>query len=305
MQLDPRQLAAFDATVHTGSLSAAALTLRITLAATSLRIKALEESLGQRLLVRGKIARATPAGQALLTHIKQVRLLEADLQHTLQPTGLGTARGKAQAFQNISVAVNADSLASWFLPGIRAALQKHQLTLDVTVDDQDHTLEWLKNGDVIGCVTTLPKPLRGCVAEPLGTMRYRCVAAPALQAKLLGKKTALGLHQLLTQPAIGFNRKDSLQDEFLRSHFNVTDLSYPRHYLPAVDAYHDALVNALGWGMQADIQAPDDLPSGVLVDLFPGQFVDVPLYWHHWQREAPQAARLTLAIKAAAARGLV
>ncbi len=301
MQFDPRQLAAFDATVQTGSLSAAAITLRITLAATSLRIKALEESLGQRLLVRGKVARATPAGQALLTHIKQVRLLEADLQNTLQPA----SSAAAQAYQNISVAVNADSLASWFFPGIQAALQKHKLTLDVTVDDQDHTLEWLKNGDVIGCVTTLPTPLRGCVAEPLGTMRYRCVAAPALQAKLLGKKSTLGLHQLVTQPAIGFNRKDDLQDHFLRNCFGVTDLAYPRHYIPAVDAYRQGLLSGQGWGMQADIQAPHDVPSGALVDLFPGQFVDVPLFWHHWQREAPQASKLTLAIKEAAGKLLL
>ncbi len=299
MPFDPRQLAAFDATVQTGSLSAAALTLRITLAATSLRIKALEESLGQRLLVRGKVARATPAGQALLTHIKQVRLLEADLQQTLQPAG---GSGKAQAYQTISVAVNADSLASWFFPGIQAALQKHKLTLNVTVDDQDHTLEWLKNGDVIGCVTTLATPLRGCVAEPLGTMRYRCVAARSLRDKLQGKKRSLGLHQLVTQPAIAFNRKDGLQDQFLQQCFGVTDLSYPLHYIPAVDAYSYALHHGLGWGMQADIQAPNDLPSGVLVDLFPGQFVDVPLFWHHWQREAPQAGRLTLAIKAAAGK---
>jgi LysR family transcriptional regulator, chromosome initiation inhibitor len=304
MRFDPRQLAAFDATVQTGSLSAAAVTLRITLAATSLRIKALEESLGQRLLVRGKIARATPAGQALLTHIKQVRLLEADLAHTLQPA----SSGQVQAYQNISVAVNADSLASWFFPGVQAALQKHKLTLDVTVDDQDHTLEWLKNGDVIGCVTTLAKPLRGCVVEPLGTMRYRCVAAPALRDKLVAKLPAKsrgkspGLHQLITQPAIGFNRKDGLQDQFVLQCFGVTDLSYPRHYIPAVDAYRHALIQSLGWGMQADIQLPDDLRSGVLVDLFPGHFVDVPLFWHHWQREAPQAARLTLAIKAAAVK---
>ena len=303
MQLDPRQLAAFDATVQTGSLSAAALTLRITLAATSLRIKALEASLGQRLLVRGKIARATPAGQALLTHIKQVRLLEADLAHTLQPSA--ATGSKSATYQNISVAVNADSLASWFFPGIQAALQKHKLTLNVTVDDQDHTLEWLKNGDVIGCVTTLATPLRGCIAEPLGTMRYRCVAAPGLRDKLLGKKRSIGLHQLVTQPAIGFNRKDGLQDQFLQQCFGVTDLSYPRHYIPAVDAYRQGLLTGMGWGMQADIQAPHDIPSGVLVDLFPGQFVDIPLFWHHWHREAPQAGRLTLAIKAAAGKLLL
>jgi LysR family transcriptional regulator, chromosome initiation inhibitor len=304
MSLDPRQLAAFAATIDTGSLSAAALALRITLAATSLRIKALEDALGQRLLVRGKVARATPAGQALLVHIKQVRLLEADLAHTLQPE----RSTQAGAYQSLSIAVNADSLASWFLPGIRAALQKHRLTVDVTVDDQDHTLEWLKNGDVMGCVTTLPTPLRGCVAEPLGTMRYRCVAAPVVRARLLAQPSpsparvqqGIGLHQIVSQPAIGFNRKDGLQDQFLKQCFDVRDLSYPRHYLPAVDAYRDALIHGMGWGMQADIQAPNDLPSGLLVDLFPGQWVDVPLFWHHWQREAPQAGRLTLAIKEAA-----
>jgi LysR family transcriptional regulator, chromosome initiation inhibitor len=297
MQLDPRQLAAFEATVQSGSLTAAAATLRITLAATSLRLKALEDSLGQRLVVRGKVARATPAGQALLTHIKQVRLLEADLAHTLQPTRQAGDR----SYQSISVAVNADSLASWFFPSVQSALQKHRLTLDVTVDDQEHTLTWLKNGDVIGCVTTLATPLRGCVAEPLGTMRYRCVAAPALQAQLMGKRRSIGLHQLVAHSAIGFNRKDGLQDQFLRQCFGVSDANYPRHYIPASDAYHLALLNGLGWGMQGDIQSPDDLRDGLLVDLFPGQWVDVPLYWHHWQREAPQAAQLTKAIKAASA----
>lgn len=332
MQLDPRQLSAFAATLDAGSLSGAARSLHITLAATSLRIKALEDALGQRLLVRGKVARATPAGQALLTHVRQVRLLEADLQQTLQP-----ARSAKAAHQSISVAVNADSLASWFLPGVQAAVQKHRLLLDVVVDDQDHTLEWLKNGDVMGCVTTLAQPLHGCVAEPLGTMRYRCVAAPVVRdalahggthagrSKARGKGTAalsvavqtstppnsgeaaappLGLHQLITQPAIVFNRKDALQDGFLHQCFGVRNVSYPRHYIPAVDAYHDALLSGLGWGMQADMQAPRDLPSGQLVDLFPGQFVAVPLFWHHWLREAPQAARLTIAVKSAAAQML-
>ncbi len=304
MPLDPRQLDAFAATIAGGSLSAAAKSLRITLAATSLRIKALEDALGQRVLVRGKISSATAAGHALLTHIKQVRMLEADLAHTLQPE-----RSSSQGqFQSISVAVNADSLASWFFPGVQAALQRHKLTLDVVVDDQDHTLEWLKNGDVVGCITTLSVALRGCVAEPLGTMRYRCVAAPEVQARLTGsakKQTGIGLHQLVKEPAIVFNRKDSLQDQFLRTCFGVADLAYPRHYIPAVDAFHHALVSGMGWGMEADIQSAPFLASGALVDLFPSRVVDVPLHWQHWQREAPQAARLTLAIQAAAKQYLL
>ncbi len=301
MQLDPRQLAAFDAAIATTSLSAAARQLRITLAATSLRIKALEATLGQRLLVRGKVARATIAGQALLTHIKRVRLLEADLGAAM---GLG-AGNESHAFQSLSIAVNADSLGSWFLSGIQDALLDQRLTLNVTVDDQEHTLELLKNGDVIGCVTTAPNPLRGCLAEALGTMRYRCVATQKLREALSSDHSEPSLHQLLSQPAIGFNTKDSLQDQFLKQCFGVSDLSYPRHHIPASDAYRAALCAGLGWGMQADVQAPNDLPSGELIDLYPGRFVDVPLFWHHWQHEPSQAARLTRVVVAAAKQRLI
>jgi LysR family transcriptional regulator, chromosome initiation inhibitor len=298
MQLDPRQLNAFATTVAEGSLSRAAAVLGLTLAATSLRVKALEEHLGQRLLVRGKVARATPAGQKLLAHIQQLRLMESDLLQSLKP-----ARSQ---WPQLAVAVNADSLVSWFLPGVQQSLQRHQITLDLLVDDQEHTLQWLQNGDVIGCVTTAPTELRGCVAEPLGRMRYHAVAAPALAAKLRAHKASEPAGAaLLKNPAIGFNRKDSLQDQFVAKLLGVQNAQYPRHHLPATDAYHLALLAGLGWGMEASIQSPQALASGALELLFPEVFVDVPLYWQHWQREAPQAARLTAAVKAAARQALL
>ena len=64
--LDARQLDALAAVVEHNGFGPAAQALSLTLGAVSLRIKALEEQLGQRLLVRGKQVRVTPAGQALL-----------------------------------------------------------------------------------------------------------------------------------------------------------------------------------------------------------------------------------------------
>lgn len=151
-------------------------------------MKSLEGMLGQRLLVRGKVVSATPAGQALLGHIKRVRLLESDLVAQL-PAAAGVDAADAPVrWQTLNVAVNADSLNSWFLPGLAAVLTAHRLLLDIMVDDQDYTHEALTNGDVVGCVTTLPTALRGCIAEPLGTMRYRCGAAPSLVAQWAKKK---------------------------------------------------------------------------------------------------------------------
>lgn len=301
--LDARQLDALAAVIEHGSFSAAAKALSLTLAAVSLRIKSLEAALGQRLLVRGKQLRATPAGLALLGHVRQLRLMEADLL-----AGLPGAASKSASLQSLSVAVNADSLSGWFLPGVAAALKQHHLLIDIAVDDQDHTHDLLKNGDVAGCVTTLAQAMRGCTAEPLGLMRYRCMAAPALLAQW-GSVTETGgmaLAQcLLRSPAVTFNRKDALQDVYLAQHFNLRDALYPRHVVPAVDGFERALALGMGWGMVPDWSLTERPPRNTLQEVWADHPVDVMLYWQHWSREPLAAQHLTQAVKQAARERLL
>jgi LysR family transcriptional regulator, chromosome initiation inhibitor len=298
--LDARQLEALAAVVEHGGFGPAAKALSLTLAAVSLRIKALEDGLGQRLLVRGKAVRATAAGQALLAHVKQVRMMEADVLSALQG-GVATG-GRRVNWQTLAVAVNADSPASWFLPGVAPLLERHRLLLDILIDDQDHTHDALKSGEVMGCVTTLAEPMRGCVAEPLGVMRYRCLATPDVVQRCRTPAGAVSPHRVLAQPAIIFNRKDALQDIFLAQHFGLRQPNYPRHFAPAVDAFEAALRLGMGWGMVPELHWPS-LPD--LVELVPGAWVDVVLYWQHWAREAPSAQRLTQAVKDAAHASLI
>jgi LysR family transcriptional regulator (chromosome initiation inhibitor) len=292
--LDARQLDALAAVVEHGGFGPAAQALSLTLSAVSLRIKALEEQLGQRLLVRGKQVRATATGQALLAHIKQVRLMEADVLGALQGSA---AAGSKVRWQSLCVAINADSAVSWFLLGVAPLLLKHRLLLDILLDDQDHTHDLLKSGDVIGCVTARADPLRGCVAEPLGVMRYRCVATAAVVQRCRTPAGAVSPHKLLAHPAVIFNRKDALQDAFLAQHFGLRQAHYPRHFAPAVDAFEEALALGMGWGMVPE-QSLANRP--VLQEVLPGATVDVALYWQHWARESPSAQRLTQAVKAAA-----
>ncbi len=296
--LDARQLEALNAVIEHGGFGPAAKSLSITLAAVSLRIKSLEDTLGQRLLVRGKQVRATPAGQALLGHVKQVRLMEADLLDGLQ----GGAKPKSGVrWQSLGVAINADSVASWFLPGVAALLQRHHLVLEILIDDQDHTHDALKSGDVTGCVTTLTTAMRGCVAEPLGVMRYRCVASPAVAQRCRTPRGAVSVHKLLAQPAVIFNRKDALQDTFLLQHFGLRQPNYPRHFAPAVEAFETAIELGLGWGMVPE-QHLAARPG--LEEILPDATVDVVLYWQHWAHESLSAQRLTAAVKEAAHKHL-
>ena len=295
--LDPKLLQALAAVVEHGSFAAAGRALSLTLAAVSLRIKSLEATLGQRLLVRGKTVRATPAGQALLAHARQVQLLEADLLQQL-------AGGQGQRWHSLAVAVNADSVASWFLPGVAPLLARQHLLLDITIDDQDHTHDALKSGAVMGCVTTLAQPMRGCVAEALGVMRYRCVATQAVAERCRTAGGKVSPHRLLSQPAVIFNRKDALQDAFLAQHFGLRQAQYPKHFAPAIDAFETAIALGLGWGMvpEQHLQVAGRPP---LMEVLPGATVDVTLYWQHWAREAVSAQRLTAAVKAAARAHLV
>ena len=301
LQLDPKQLDALLAVVEHGSFSKAAAALRLTLAAVSLRVGALEAALGQRLLVRGKRITPTPSGQQLLVHVRGVRALEADFLSSFQGK---TDTGKSRPMHTLRVAVNADSLATWFLPGVRDALKRQRLLLDLVIDDQDYTLEALKQGEVVGCVTSQQAPMAGCSTVPLGVMRYHCIAAPSLIDKWRLPAGGVSVHRMLRSPAVIFNRKDGLQDLFLKNHFQITHAPYPRHFVPAVDGFECAITEGLGWGMVPEIALQTRLNPDQCEVIFPALWVDVPLVWQHWTKASNPTNALTKIIQKAAATHL-
>ena len=291
------------AVLNEGSFQGAARALNVTPAAVTQRIKLLEAQIGARVLVRGKQLRLTPQGQAIVAfHHKNERLQE----ELLQALDLDAQRyqGK-QRWRTLRVAVNADSVASWFMPGVTKTLIKQHLLLDAVIDDQDHTHESLRTGEVMGCVTTLAQPMPGCLAEPLGVMRYRALAIPTLIERMRDVNGQVSIHRLLSEPAVIFNRKDAIHDRFLSEHFDLQSPIYPRHFVPAMDAFETAIALGLGWGLVPDMDPWQVGKQGVaLQEVVPGCCLDVQLYWQHWEQEAAAAAALTQAVKAAAKVGL-
>ena len=301
--LDPKQTLALVTVVREGSFQAAARVLNVTPAAVTQRIKLLESTIGALVLVRGKNPRLTPQGKAIVAYAQKSDWLEQDLMRELNLDG--------QMFdgdilwRTFRVAVNADSLATWFLPGVAATLAQHHLLLDVVIDDQDHTHAALRSGQVMGCVTTLAQPIKGCVAQPLGVMRYRCLARHSVITRATDVSGHVSVHQLLKQPAIVFNRKDALHDKFLLQQFGLKAVQYPKHFFPALDAFESAVALGLGWGMVPDVPDwPIERFGQEVSDVVAGAHVDIELYWQHWAQEPPHAALLTEAVKAGAERAL-
>lgn len=289
--LDYRGLAALAAVVEQGSFDKAALALSITQSAVSHRLRALEESTGELLVIRSQPPQATARGQRLIAHYRQVLLLEAGLQtDTPAPDDL----------PQLAIASNADSAATWLLDALAAVLAEPACRVDVLLDDQDQTLRLLREGRVVGCVTSSPDAVAGTSVVALGVMSYRCVATPAFARRwfpdgLTAQSTAIA-------PAVIYNRSDTLHARYL-SQMGLSE-HVPHSYFPSSEGFVAFIRAGFGYGMAPLIQIRRELDSGDLIELAPDSQFQVPLYWHRWNIQTPLTNRLHDAIVETAAKWL-
>lgn len=279
-----------DAVVTTGSLDAAASSLHITPSAVSQRLKTLETRVGRVLLVRSKPARATAAGQVLLRLARQVLALEHDALVALGVSASGPVE--------VPLAVNADSLATWFLPAL--APLAADVVFDLHRDDQDYTAGLLESGAVTAAVTSQARPVAGCSVRPLGAMRYLATAAPAFAATWFGDGVTPAA--LESAPLVDFDRRDDLQTRYLTTVGSDAALP-PRHHVPASHDFAAAVLLGMGWALLPEQQASDAIADGRLVALG-GPPVDVELYWQRWRLDSALLARIEDAVVAAARTSL-
>lgn len=298
---DPAALECLAAIVEEGGFERAAQRLSITQSAVSQRLRALEAQVGTVLIVRSRPLKPTGAGHLLLKHTKQLRLLRADLERDLRELAPSSAGG-AREEERISIAVNADSIATWALPALNE-LARQGLPLEMITDDQDFTHEWLRQGQVLGCVTTLKQALRGCKVLPLGAMRYVAVAEAAYAREHCPK--GLTPHNFRDLPFIAFNRKDDMQSEFVSRAFGLKRVSLHQLFVPSSEGQVRAVL--AGWGVSVvpELLARGLLQQGQLVNIAPDAALPIALYWHCWNLESEVLDQLTTALRVAAERDLL
>jgi LysR family transcriptional regulator (chromosome initiation inhibitor) len=211
----------FAAVIEEGSFDAAAARLHVTPSAISQRIKALEQRVGQVLVVREKPCTATAAGVPLLRLAAQTALLEAE--------ALAEMGGGDGTVPRIAVAVNADSMATWFTR-VFAALD--DVLFDVRIEDQDHSATLLREGVVMGAVTAERNPVPGCRVQSLGVMRYVPVASKAYIKRYL--PNGFSGRAVAEPPSLAWNRDDALQHMLVRKVLR-RDIARPQHLVPTAE----------------------------------------------------------------------
>ncbi len=288
--MQPDQLETLAAIVDHGTFEAAARHLHVTTSAVSQRVRALESAAGQVLVRRATPCVATPAGEVLVRLARQTTLLHAEARAVLGDD--------ARSRLDLPVAVNADSLATWFRAVLADVAGWDGVTLRLQVEDQAYSTELLRRGDVLGAVTSDPVPVQGCVVEPLGALRYRPAAAPSFAERW---RSGRG-YDWARMPVVVFNEKDALQHDLLVAR----GLGAPPvvHRVPTSADFHEAVRLGLGWGLLPSPQLDPDLASGALVTLSARDHVDVRLHWQRWRLESPVLARLTDAVRSAARTSL-
>jgi len=272
MQFEYPLLEALAAVVREGTFEAAARSLNITQSAVSQRVKLLEERTGAILITRGRPCVATEYGQQLYRHVEQVQLLEHDLRKDL--TSIENPSSGIPAV--IRIAVNMDSLATWFPDAIQRAGSELNLNFDIIPDDQEHTAERLRSGEALAAVTTEANPLHGCRRVPLGAMEYLAIAAPRFIANNF--RDGVSREAISKATHLVFDRKDSLPQQWLLNAFGES-APIAGHMLPSLSGYLACCRNGAGWGMMPRISVEPYLDDGSLVEFFPGTSVLVPLYW--------------------------
>jgi LysR family transcriptional regulator (chromosome initiation inhibitor) len=225
-----------------------------------------------------------------------MRLLRADLDKDLKELAPST-NGQGRHEERISVAINADSLATWALPAL-SPLVSQGLPLEIITDDQEFTQEWLREGQVMGCVTSLSHALRGCRMQALGAMRYVVVAEPGYAAEHLPK--GLTRHNFHQVPFVAFNRKDLLQQGFVEQAFGLTRLSLKQRFVPSVEGQLHAVREGWGVSVVPELRVRALIEAGELVNPLPQFGLDVALYWHCWNLGSEVLDELSRALQAAA-----
>lgn len=275
--IDYRLLEALSAVIESGGFERAAEQLHLTQSAVSQRIRQLETLQGQPVLVRTQPPVATDLGRRLNNHLQQVRLLEHSLSQADQPL-------------NIRLTANADSMATWLPDALARAQSSHRFNFDLIVEDQEIGLKRMRDGEVMACICAANHSVNGGRVQPLGILRYRALASPAF----IERYGLTDTHALPDAPCLIFNRDDRLQHRFLSDQ----GLGGPRriHRCPTSEGFVRMAQAGLGYGMMPELQVEAALTQGKLVDICPGYYLDVPLYWHYWQSESEALAELRQAV---------
>lgn len=271
--LDYKLLHALSVVVDEQNFDKAASVLAITQSAVSQRIKSLEQTIGQPVLIRTHPLVATVIGKKLLAHYQQVKLLEQDIMPDISADNL-------RETITANIATNADSLATWLIAAIGDVSLQYNVAVNFRLADENRTINYLKDGEVFGAISTSEHALPGCTLDKLGDMHYLLVASPSFVAQYF--PNGINQQSLACAPAVAYDQKDDMHTQYVKQNFGLAAGTYPCHTVRSSEAFVGFAKQGIAYCLIPKLQIQAELSSGKLIDLMPKNTIIRTLYWHHW-----------------------
>lgn len=283
--IDYHALRAIQAVIENQSFEIASKALGISQSAVSQRIQSIESYLGQKLLIRKAPYKATETGEIYLNLLRKVTILESEVEpiNATKPA--------------VKMSINRDSLDLFFLNVLSDKTVSQIATLQIIADDQDNTLDYLKNGQVDMCISSQKKSLPNHVSVYLGEMEYSLVCSKGFYQNHFNN--GVDNKYLELAPLVIFDRFDKVQHSYLKKYFKINSFSQI-NTMPSVLSFKHAILGGLGYGLLPKMDIKKELSKKQLVLLNPNKDFKVPLYLHHWEYQREYIKKLINKIQNAA-----
>ncbi|MFD2166196.1 LysR family transcriptional regulator ArgP [Thalassotalea euphylliae] len=274
--IDPKLLFALQAVITEQSFERAANRLNITQSAISQRIKQLEQLVAQPVLVRNVPIVATPMGEKLLRYAKELAQVNNRLHAEIFPN-------EQQQPTKLAIGLNADTLASWFIPAIAPLLETKNIELDLHVSNEATTQKLLTKGEVFAALSSQDRSVAGCKTQYIGELQYVLCASPQFVKKYF--TNGITKSALTNAPAVDFDANDNMHRQYIMERFGLATGDYPCHRVRSSEAFVNLAVAGLVYTLLPMTQAKQHLDNRRLINIAPKEPLTQHLYWHSWVLE--------------------
>ena len=271
---DYAHLEALLAVEREGTFEGAARSLGVTSSAVSQRIKLLEGRIGAVVINRQSPIKPTHIGIELCRHAELVSILEDKIISTNDCAPVLEDHRRPI----IKIVVNDDSLSSWFMDVFKKEAEKDaSFMFEVSIADQDYSIDELKFGSVLAAISINKEPVQGFGSRYLGTHIYRATASPGFMKRYF--PDGVTLEALKKAPALRYSAQDDLQQQWIKQNFGKT-IIHDTYILPSSPGFVEACLGNIAWGMNPSQMVDKYIASGELVEIIPDAPLNKPLYWH-------------------------
>ena len=279
-------LEAFEATARLKTTHAAAREIRVTQAAITQRLKALEEGLSMTLFLRSRRGMTlTDEGKALLQYCHGTRELEGQF--------LSQATGEGRTEVSLKIVGPTSAISTRIAENVQALyLAYPYLRLHLQSDDHADLIEMVRRGEADLAIVPPHQVPNEMDSKLLRPDRYLLVASKEWKGRPLPEI-------LKSERIIDFYESDQTTTSYLK-HFGLKfDQKKPRLFINENEALARMVIAGIGYGTLTEAVAQRLLNRGQLVTLNKGQAMEdsLALAWYPRPRKSDYFDAIVKTIK--------